>query len=173
MAGNELIGNTLGMVMNLSLTVVGISILFGLLAGYFWTRTKGKAVSLSLGIVFASVVYQSLMYTPLYEKVFSQNMGGFLLGLGVFGALVFLSTRITHSYVHGKFISETPKRLAHVSLLAASTLGVVVSIAYELLGIESFYNLSNFADFLYGSPYSLLTWVVGLFLVLFLIRTRR
>ena len=173
MMGNELIGNTLGMVMNLSLTVISIGIIFVLLAGYFWSTTKGKSVSLSLGIVIAIVLYDALVSTSLFQSVFTHNLQGFLINLPIFAVLAYISTRITHSYVHGKFTSEMPKKIFHVVFLAIATEGVILSVCYRTLGLESFYNLSSIASYAFGTSYSLLFWLAALFGTLFLIKSRR
>jgi len=173
MIGHEMIGNTLGIVMNLSLTVVIIGVVFVLLGGYFWSTSKGRSVSLVLGIVVASVLYTAIVGTPFFQSVFPESIRGFILDTTIFSLLVFLATYITHSYVHGKFASDTSKKILHVSLLAIVTEGVIFSIGYNMLDFDSFYNFSPFADIIFDSAYSFFLWLIALCLILFLIRSRR
>lgn len=173
MINNGLIGNTIGAITSLSLTFVVLSSVFTILAGYAWTTSKGRSVALAFGIVISSVIYTSLHSTALYKQVFAGLPRGFVSNAIVFSCILFLVTFVLNSFVHGSFTSETRKKIFHIVLVSVLTEGVLFSVAYHILAIKSSYAFSSFADSLFGSEYSFLAWLVGLFIGLFFIRGHR
>ena len=173
MLQNELIGNTISVITNLSLSFVVLAIVFALFFGYAWKTSKGKSVALLVGVLVSGVLYSALTETTLYQNIFSENVQGFILNMIVFGIILFVTTFVFRSFCKGLYAEERAKQLLQMGAFALVAEGLFMTQAYRLLEVETLYDLSFGVDLVFGSEYSLLIWIIATLIVLFIIKTRK
>ncbi|MCK5027076.1 MAG: hypothetical protein KAS07_01520 [Candidatus Pacebacteria bacterium] len=170
MLDNELIGNTISIITSLSLSFVVLIGVFAVFFGYAWKTSKGKSVALIVGILVSGVLHSALIETRLYQSIFSENAQSFILELIVFGVLIVATTFIFKSFCKGVYSKNRTRQLLQMGAFAVVAEGLFITQAYRLLEIETLYNLSFGADFVFGSEYSFLAWISAALIVLFIIR---
>ena len=173
MIGNELIGNTVNIIMNASFTVVVLITTFVALTLYALKTNKGKSAALAIGVLISGAIYEAIVISPFYISFLSENINGFILNLALYLTLLFLSVVVLHKFVHGGFSHESSRKMMQIGIFSVATGGLLLTYIYQKLCIESFQDLSHFADVLFGGSYSTLIWSCALLIGLFMIHKLR
>ena len=169
MFGGDLLGNTLNMIMNISLDVLALLSILVIILFYVWRAGKGRSVSLLISLIIASQFYQAFAATPFYRSILSKNERGAILGCVIFAFLTYILFLVVKHFIRGGYSSQKNKKTLQILILTFTIWGLLFSYLYHILNIESFHDFSSFADNIFTSSYALFLWsfsaIVGLFFV--------
>lgn len=169
MFGDDLLGNTFNMIMNVSLDAVILLFVFGVVLLYVWRAGKKRSITLLLALIITSEIYQVFTNTSFYDLTSNEEGSGFVLNCFVFIFLTYILFLTLKCFVRRGYSSQKNKKLLQILILTFAIWGLLFSYLYHILDIGSFHDFSSFADNLFASSQAFFLWylftVSGLFFV--------
>ncbi|MBU0722834.1 hypothetical protein KKH46_01275 [Patescibacteria group bacterium] len=164
MSGDNLFGNTLGIITHISLDTLILLLVLIAVFLYVWRAGKKKTIALILSLIISSMIYQVFCKTSLYGFINGGGIFWLILRCFVFMFFLLLLFITLKHFLHGGYSLHKHNKILQIILLTFVVWGLLFVLLYHFFGIESFYNFSSFVDSLFISDTALFGWLFFAFL---------